>query len=81
MIAGRRSRQDAMNDQNQSHSQWPSPQHGGVIPEKVRPTTADPAAVGQSVFDAPDDGTCKLLQRRDARVDRARGLPPDSNAM
>jgi len=70
-----------MNDQRQSQSQWPPQQQDSAIPEKVRPTTADPAADGQSVFDAPDDGTCKLLQRREARVDRARGLPPDSNAM
>jgi len=70
-----------MNDQNQSQSQRQSQQRGGVIREKVRPTTADPAADGQSVFDSNDDDATKPLQRRDARVDRARGLPPDSNAM
>ena len=70
-----------MNDQRQSQSQWPPQQQDSVIPEKVRPTTADPAADGQSVFDSPDEDACKPLQRRDARVDRACGLPPDSNAM
>ena len=70
-----------MNDQSQSQSQRQSPQQGRVNPEIVRPTTADPAADGQSVFDSHDEDASKPLQRRDARVDRTRGSPPDSNAM
>ena len=74
-----------MNDQNPSQIQWQSQrqsqQQSGVIPEEVRPTTADPAADGQSVFDTQDEDASKPPQRRDALVDRAHGLPPDSNAM
>ena len=58
-----------------------SQQQGGVIPEKTPRTTADPGADGQSVYDLQDEERREADRDEGARADRARRMPPDSNAM
>ena len=52
-----------------------------MIPEKTPRTTADPGADGQSVYDLQDEERREADRDEGARDDRARRMPPDSNAM
>ena len=77
--------------QQQQHQQSPqlqqqgwqrqSQQQGGTPPGKTPRTTADPGADGQSIYDLQDEERRKVLGEDEAREDRARHTPPDSNAM
>ena len=58
-----------------------SQQQGGAIPGKTPRTTADPGADGQSVYDLQDEERRKADRDEAAPEDRARRMPPDSNAM